>query len=101
MFNKVKAGQVPSTEPSLPTAKDPGTSEALGNTQGARSYHLVQTLFCSGIPQDHFLQNPSIVWFPICTLLLDHIYLIPLPPSSASLPDQFCPNSHTRESVQQ
>lgn len=54
MFNKVKAGKLPSTEPSVPTAKDPGTSGALGNAQGTNSYQPVQTfLFCSGIPQDH------------------------------------------------
>lgn len=54
MFNKVKAGKVPSTEPSLPTAKDPGTSGILANAQGTNSYHPVQTfLFCSVIPLDH------------------------------------------------
>lgn len=51
MFNKVKAGKLPSTEPSVPTAKDPGTSGALGNAQGTNSYQTF--LFCSGIPQDH------------------------------------------------
>lgn len=54
MFTKVKAGKVPSSEPSLPTAKDPGTSGTLGNAQGTKFYHLIQTfLFCFVIPLDH------------------------------------------------
>ena len=54
MFSKVKAGKVPSTEASLPTAKDPGTSGTLGNAQSTNSCHLIQAfLFCSVIPLDH------------------------------------------------
>lgn len=94
MFTKVKPGKVPSTEHSLPIAKDPGTSGTLGNAQGANFYSPVQTfLFCFVIPLDCISFSAEYLSWLVSNLdsVLDLPPMIPLILSSASLPGQSCP----------